>query len=128
MTKKVTTCSDQNGIILVYIPPRLTNLLQPADVVWFASIKKSYKSLWTQWYIHGEHSYTRNNNMRSPGYNQCLKWLVEIWANFDPNLICQSFENCGIRANDIIDGRLMLEMEKIHSMLATSNWKKQMIK
>ncbi|RNA34074.1 hypothetical protein BpHYR1_054421 [Brachionus plicatilis] len=31
-----------NGIVTNFIPPRMTNLLQQADVCWFASIKKQY--------------------------------------------------------------------------------------
>ena len=30
----------------------MTNLLQPADVCWFSSIKKSYKAKWMDWFIY----------------------------------------------------------------------------
>ena len=40
-----------------FCTPRLTNLLQPADVCWFSSIKKTYKEKWNHWYIYGEKSY-----------------------------------------------------------------------
>lgn len=43
LTVKVKNFCVDNCIELLFIPPRLTNLLQPADVCWFASIKKSYK-------------------------------------------------------------------------------------
>ena len=41
-------CID-HFIDLVFIPGRMTNLLQPADVSWFGVIKKSYKKLWSEW-------------------------------------------------------------------------------
>ena len=34
-----TYCTKKN-IRIMFVPKRLTNLLQPADVMWFASIKK----------------------------------------------------------------------------------------
>jgi hypothetical protein len=39
----------QSGIKTHFIPPGLTNILQPADVVWFSSIKKQLHNRWTDW-------------------------------------------------------------------------------
>ena len=63
LTKNVKDYCEQNSIILQYIPPRFTNLLQPADVCWFSSIKKKYSEKWTDWFLFEEKTY----NARSPG-------------------------------------------------------------
>ena len=41
-------------------------------------------------------TYTKNGNMRSPGYAQCIQWLSAIWADLDQQIITNSFLNCGI--------------------------------
>ncbi len=64
LTEKVKQFCASKSISLLIIPPRMTNLLQPADVCWFAPIKKALKREWDQWYIHEEHTYTAANNMR----------------------------------------------------------------
>jgi len=42
--KKLTESYDliEKGIHVLYIPGRMTGFLQPADVGWFATIKKCY--------------------------------------------------------------------------------------
>ncbi|RNA04130.1 hypothetical protein BpHYR1_039126 [Brachionus plicatilis] len=57
-----------NGIVTNFIPPRMTNLLQPADVSWFASIKKQYHNKWNKWFLEDERSFTRFGNTKSPVY------------------------------------------------------------
>ena len=49
LTAPVYNYCAENGIVLLFIPPRLTNLLQPADVAWFASLKKGYRKKWNNW-------------------------------------------------------------------------------
>ena len=50
LTPRVKASCELNGIVLFIIPPRLTNLLQPADVCWFSSIKKRYREKWNRWF------------------------------------------------------------------------------
>lgn len=56
----------------VLIPPRMTNLLQPADVSWFAAIKSCFHQKWNSWYLNEEKTYTKAGNPRSPGYAKCI--------------------------------------------------------
>ncbi|CAF0967901.1 unnamed protein product [Brachionus calyciflorus] len=63
------------NIRLIFIPPRFTNLLQPADFCWFSSLKKAYTSKWNDWYLNGEKTYTKYGNRKSPGYVKCISWL-----------------------------------------------------
>ena len=52
----------------IYIPARLTCLLQPADVAWFKSLKAQYRDKWTNWYITSPGAFTKAGNLKSPGY------------------------------------------------------------
>ena len=78
LTQKVKDFCDDNNIFLSIIPPRMTNLLQPADVFWFATLKKEYS-----WYIFEDKTFTINDNMKSPGYVKCLDLLSDICNSLD---------------------------------------------
>ncbi|RNA17277.1 pogo transposable element with KRAB domain-like [Brachionus plicatilis] len=95
-TEKVRDLCDDNEINQVFIPPRFTNLLQPADVCWFATLKRAYHKKWNDWFLNDEKTYTKNGNARSPGYVKCIEWLSDIWLSLDSNLIARSFDSCGI--------------------------------
>ncbi|CAF1027868.1 unnamed protein product [Brachionus calyciflorus] len=88
-------CED-NGINQVFIPPRLTNLLQPADVCWFTQLKRAYHKKWNNWFLFEDKTFTKNGNARSPGYAKCIEWLSDIWRSMDSDYIPSSFESCGI--------------------------------
>jgi hypothetical protein len=64
LTTKVREFCSQNLIKLAIIPPRMTNLIQPADVCWFAPFKKELKKKWNHWYVYEQHTFTINENMR----------------------------------------------------------------
>ena len=96
----------------------MTNLLQPADVFWFSSIKKSYKAKWMDWYIYDPKTFTKNDNARSPGYIKFMLWLNEIWRNFDTQLVKKSFELCSIKKHIIYEeNNLSIETDLLHSVL-----------
>jgi hypothetical protein len=73
----------------------MTNLLQPADVVWFSVIKQVYGDKWNDWFIFDEKRLTVHGNMVSPGYTQVIKWMSDIWEEFDSSMIEESFRKCG---------------------------------
>ena len=58
-----------SNVSVSFFPPRMTSLLQPADVGWFRSIKSQYHAKWEDWYINDTKSYTKAKNMKSPGYS-----------------------------------------------------------
>lgn len=96
LTNSVAARARELGISRVIIPPRTTNLLQPADVSWFATIKRAYCSRWTEWAVNEPKSTTAAGNTRSPGYVNAINWLSDIWRAFPVEQIKQSFDNCGI--------------------------------
>ncbi len=51
LTEKVNRMLDDLGINKEIIAPRFTNLLQPADVSWFAKIKQQLHEKWNSWYV-----------------------------------------------------------------------------
>ena len=73
----------------------MTNLLQPADVVWSSVIKQVYGDKWNDWFIFDEKRLTVHGNMVSPGYTQVIKWMSDIWEEFDSSMIEESFRKSG---------------------------------
>ena len=67
-TADVKTKLDEFKIDLEMIPPRMTGLVQPADVGWFRSIKAHYIRKWSNWYSTKDHAFTKAGNLKSPGY------------------------------------------------------------
>ena len=51
-----------------FIPACLTDLLQPADVGWFHTVRCEYRNKWTGWYITSAKAWTKQGNLKSPGY------------------------------------------------------------
>ena len=87
---------ENNNIEAIKSPLIFTNLIQPADVIWFSLLKGAYHELWQKWFISNEHSYTKHNNMRSPGYVNCINWCVKLWDEFSSNLLRESFDYTGV--------------------------------
>ncbi|RNA06935.1 pogo transposable element with KRAB domain-like [Brachionus plicatilis] len=87
---------------MMYKPPRMTNILQPANVSWFGALKKEYHTRWNKWLLEEERTYTRFGNAKSPGYAVCIRWLSEIWSNFNSAVITSSFND--LDESDDIDG------------------------
>ena len=73
----------------------LTNVLQPADVFWFALIKMIYGDKWNDWFIFEDKRLTIHGNMVSPGFAKIIQWLSEIWTGFNSDIIVESFRKCG---------------------------------
>ena len=45
LTKRVENAFNTSNIVPFFIPPRMTNLLQPTDVSWFAILKRRYHDI-----------------------------------------------------------------------------------
>ena len=98
-TSKVKNASAERNSKLIFIPKRLTCLLQPADVSWMRSLKHSFELKWTDWMTNSEKSFTKSGNMKSPGYANFIQWISEIWQEFDSDLIKKLFSLCGITSS-----------------------------
>ncbi len=82
-TKLVNDTAKDAKIRLKTIPHRMTSILQPADVCWFASVRKQIQAKWTNWYIEDNHSFTKAGNMKSSGYVQLISWISQVWEEFN---------------------------------------------
>ena len=124
---------DEFKIKLEMIPPRMTRLVQPADVSWFRSIKSEYHKQWTNWYINNDHAFTKAGNLKSPGYInvgafnfisnnnpkkfnysfKAIQWISQAWRNLNVDTIRRSFDLCGITSQNNLNStlRLLLECE-----------------
>lgn len=102
-------------IKLEMIPPRMTGIVQPADVGWMKSIKAEYHRKWTNWYIHNDHAFTKAGNLKSPGYvNVCItehkNRLIKLFFAFKA-IQWKSFDLCGITSNNNLNESLRLVLE-----------------
>ena len=52
LTTKLAAHTRAKNTNLIIIPPRITNLLQPADVCWFYKFKKAYLAKWVEWSLN----------------------------------------------------------------------------
>jgi hypothetical protein len=80
----------------ILVPGRTTPFLQPADLMWFKELKRIYHEKWTSWWLNDRKAFTRNGNLKSPGYVKAMKWFMEAWNELDKDVIISSFEKTGI--------------------------------
>ncbi len=84
----------------VLIDKGCTAFEQPADAYWFGPMKKRYNEKWTDWMLKDPKSFTKNGNMKSPGYVRVMKWVIECWNELDRDLIRESFDGTGITCSN----------------------------
>ncbi len=54
LTANVKNHCEKSQIELIFVPRRLTNLLQPADVMCFFLIKTIFHYDWNEWFLTGD--------------------------------------------------------------------------
>jgi hypothetical protein len=52
--------------------------------------------------VHGEKTYTKNDNMRAPLMDDYLQWIYDAWKQFPDESILKSFKGCGL--TNALDG------------------------
>jgi hypothetical protein len=65
-TELLRAKAEKHGIQLVYVPPRMTPLLQPADVCWLAVVKRAFSAKYQRWVAKRDFKETRYGNPCSP--------------------------------------------------------------
>ena len=75
-TAKLTAHAEAKNTNLMIIPPRMTNLLQPADVCGFSEFKKAYHVKWVEWSLNSMKVKSIHNNFKSPDYAVAIEWFI----------------------------------------------------
>ena len=100
MSLRVKLKLAENNIRLELVPPRMTGIVQPADVCWFSSLKKHYHRLWSEWFQNDPKAFTKSGNLKSPGYQMAIGWISLIWRYLNFEIIKNRFDMCGITTSD----------------------------
>ena len=98
------------------VPAGCTSLIQAPDISWNKSLKTSIKKFYTEWLTSGEHTYSKNGNMRPPSFVKIVEWIHESWKNIPTEQICHSMKHCAITTN--LDGS---EDDLIHCFKTNEN-------
>jgi hypothetical protein len=105
---------EKNNIFIVIVPPSMTNLLQPLDVVVNKSFQSAYNNKYDD-YIRiansSQQNRTKANNIKTPTHKMSIDWIVDWATHVDENMIKKSFDVCGIVSEDSFD------IEKLHGPL-----------
>ena len=75
LTAEVKENLDKSKVTPIMVPPRMTGLLQPADVCWFRSFKLAFRREYMDWFVNEPKTFTKFENMRSPSYVSVITWL-----------------------------------------------------
>ena len=88
--------------------------------MWFSLLKREFHKIWEQWFIEAEHTYTKQGNMKSPGYANCISWCARLWSEFNSNMLVESFDYCGITSRNHLHSTLenmLKENEILHDYI-----------
>ena len=67
---------------------------------WFKVMKAKYHEEWTSWFLNDRKAFTKNGNLKSPGYARAIDWIVKIWNELDRDLMIRSFDTFGITCSN----------------------------
>ena len=89
------TVLRKKNIHTMVIPGGCTSQFQSPDVCWNAPFKNKMKKLYDQWWLVGEKSYTKHNNIRAPKKWDVVDMVLKCWRDISEELIQKSFVVCG---------------------------------
>lgn len=76
--KEVKELCKTANLSLLYIPPRMTNILLPADVCWFKTVRHEYRKRWQRWFINDIKTFTRHGIKISYFFYLYLIKLIKV--------------------------------------------------
>ena len=102
ISEATKTVLRRMGIHSAVVPGGATGLIQAADVSWNKSFKHKIQERYEEWMMSGEHSFTKNGNMRSPSFVLLAKWIQEAWNLIPFAQITDSLKQCAV--TNALDG------------------------
>ena len=89
---------NECNLKVVYVPAKMTHILQPLDVGVFGPFKSSLKRQWEQWLAEGSREYTRYGNRRRQTYQEICNAVLRAMEDITSEHIRRSFQvrsDCG---------------------------------
>uniref|UniRef100_A0A8C3UCV9 Pogo transposable element with KRAB domain n=1 Tax=Catharus ustulatus TaxID=91951 RepID=A0A8C3UCV9_CATUS len=95
-TETVTEIARIKKTKLAVIPGGLTKELQPLDIGIIRSFKSKVRSLWEEWMLEGEHSYTNTGRLRRASYATVCQWILDAWGKVTTRTISRGFAKADV--------------------------------
>ena len=86
------------GTKVAVIPPKMTSMLQPLDVVLNIPFKAALRQAWMDWLINGLQEMTSKGYCRRPSYQSLVDMVSQSVRSLSQESIKKSFRVCGIAA------------------------------
>jgi hypothetical protein len=83
-------------------------LIQPANVVWFKTLKPEYRVSSDKWYANAKKSSADGVQIDGPTYIEMVEWISEIWDKLGRDEIKKSFKCTGYTSSNQTDYHPML--------------------
>lgn len=98
-TSEVKEYAAALRILLVKVPPGLTWICQPADVVWIKPVKDRLRRYWVEFLRQQltTHSATRSGiafEMKAPVRSVVAAWISDAWNDIKSSVIKAGFRKC----------------------------------
>ena len=90
--------STRQNTTSLFIPSRMTSLLQPCDASWSKAMKSRVRTMWEKWLKGGEVQYMCTGKRKRVSYDTVAQWIVDAWSEIPREMIQESFVKCGIVA------------------------------
>ena len=92
-TKRVAHVAEQLGVTLMFIPPGLTSVSQPADLAWNAPFKGRLRNLWVDRMIRQLKTWTGSSEWKlsRPTREETLHFIDKAWRSLSESTIQAGF-------------------------------------
>lgn len=102
------------NVFIKIIPPNLTGILQPLDVVINKTFQESYNTLYDSYIseaIQNPNLQSKSGNPKIPSYEMISNWVSDWYDNITIDIVQRAFIVCGVIPKEFFD------IEKLHEPL-----------